>query len=653
MEIKQEIIEEQKELNKEQRDKFAGFIADKFKTWDDDRQSQINTAKEIIEEVYLNQPKKAVDKRLEWKSDIKMNAPYNIKRTKVSMLYREVWANPRQMFDVRGTSAQTEEMAKAQKAAIVDALEKMEINKQMDDGINNLLDIGEMIIKVDWERKTKVVKRQKKDIGWVLQNIVRTVTGAGFSVSMPNLKSIEIPYYENARVESINPFMFVFDHTKYKLRNKDSWDSCIKIYKRFETLDNIKSNPLYKITPEIEAVLEQEKEGSKDSEQLETHELREKREYSGQYSILFAHGDFKINGKLYKNYVAEILSGQFLIRFEENPLHENPFVLCALEYDPKTKRGISPLKSIIQMCKKQEELINSAFNIQKLSENPPCWVNRQMLDEKVLDKDGNIYYEPGKYLTYKDFSGALPQQALFSAQGLSEVIGLLDQKIADTSSVSNVMYGNIEDTKRSATELSLADKGSTAQTSKELDIIYQDLVVPMVSKIGELCAMFKDGDEYIYTQEKGKNIEYKITNEIRQAQYQYNYEDRNALHERRAKFQELYQLIQGLLQIPQFAPRVNIEEAATQAIEMIGFDTPEKFLLPDNATTQLTTQIKQIPQEMQEQVSQMLLQQLGQMQQQYQAQQQQQEMFNRAQEQVAMQQMRENARMGAQNAILG
>ena len=127
----------------------------------------------------------------------------------------------------------------------------------------------------------------------------------------------------------------------------------------------------------------------------------------------------------------------------------------------------------------------------------------------------------------------------------------------------------------------------------------------------------------------------------------------HALHERRAKFQELYQLMQGLLQIPQFAHRVNIEEAATQAIEMIGFDNPEKFLLPDNTTTQLTTQLKQVPQELQEQVSQMLLQQLGQMQQQFQAQQQQQAMFNRAQEQVAMQQMRDEARMGAQNAILG
>ena len=185
--------------------------------------------------------------------------------------------------------------------------------------------------------------------------------------------------------------------------------------------------------------------------------------------------------------------------------------------------------------------------------------------------------------------------------------------------------------------------------TEELDIIYQDLTVPMVSNIGELLATFKDGVEFVYTQEKGKNIEYKITNEIRQAQYNYVYEDRNAIHERKAKFQETYQVAQGLLQIPQFAHRVNIEEFAITAIEMIGFDNPEKFILPDDSTTQLTTQIKQIPPEMQEQVSQMLLQQLEQMKQQYQAQQQQQEMQNRARQQVEMQQMRENARMEAQN----
>ena len=651
MEIKKEIIEQEKELSKEQKDKFAGFIAQKFKTWDEDRQSQVDTAKEIIEEVYLNQAPRSVDKRLEWKADVKLNALYNIKRTKKSMLYREIWSNPRQMFDVRGTSKDTEELAKAQKASIVDSLEKMQIGKQMDEGIDNLLDIGEMIIKTDWEQRKKVVKRQKKGIGWILQNLARTITGSGYVEQQ--FKDIEIPYYENARVESISPFMFVFDHTKYKLRNKDSWDSCIKIYKRFETLDNIKNNPIYKITPEMEAQLKDDRDQNSDGEKLEVYELREKREYSGQYSILFAHGDFKIDGKVYKNYIAEVLAGQYLIRFEENPLFINPFILCALEFDPKTKRGISPLKSVLKMCKKQEELTNTAFDIQKLMANPPCWVNEQMINDKIVDKDGNIYYEPGKFLKYKDFGGIMPQQVAFSAQGLADVLGLLDQKIADTSSVSNVMYGNIEDTKRSATELSLADKGSSAQTSKELDIIYQDLTVPMVSNIGELLATFKDGVEFVYTQEKGKNIEYKITNEIRQAQYNYIYEDRNAIHERKAKFQETYQVAQGLLQIPQFAHRVNIEEFAITAIEMIGFDNPEKFILPDDATTQLTTQIKQIPPEMQEQVSQMLLQQLEQMKQQYQAQQQQQEMQNRARQQVEMQQMRDSVKMetGAMNYI--
>lgn len=647
MEIKKEIIEFEKELPKQDRDDFAASLAGKFKTWDEDRQTQIDVAKEIIEEVYLNQPKKKFDEKLAWKSDVKLNALYNIKRAKKSMLYREIWSNPRQMFDVRGTSKQTEELAKAQKASIVDSLEKMQIGKQMDEGIDNLLDIGEMIIKTDWEQKRKVVKRQKKGIGWVLQNLARTVTGSGYIEQQ--FKDIEIPYYENARVESISPFMFVFDHTRYKVRNKESWDSCIKIYKRFETLDNIKNNSLYKITPEMEAILKQGKEDNQTGEQLETYDLRDKKEYSGQYSILFAHGDFKINGKVYKNYIAEVLAGQFLIRFEENPMYINPFILCALEFDPKTKRGISPLKSVLQMCKKQEELTNSAFNLQKLAENPPCWVNEQMISEKITDKDGNIYYQPGKFMRYKDFGGTLPQQALFSSQGLGDVLALLDQKIADTSSVSNVALGNIEDKKRTATELSLADKGTTAQTSKELDIIYQDLIVPMVENIGDLQATFKDGIEYVYTQEKGKNVEYKITNEIRQAQYHYIYEDRNAMYERKQKFQELYQLGQGLLQIPQFAHRVNIEEFAITAVEMIGFDNPEKFILPDNATTQLTTQIKQIPPQMQDQVSQMLLQQLGQMQQQFQAQQQQQAMFNRAQEQVAMQQMRDEARMGAQN----
>ena len=64
------------------------------------------------------------------------------------------------------------------------------------------------------------------------------------------MKEIELPYYENARVESISPFMFVFDFAKWDFK-QESWKKLIKISKRFESLDDLKQNKLYNITPEM------------------------------------------------------------------------------------------------------------------------------------------------------------------------------------------------------------------------------------------------------------------------------------------------------------------------------------------------------------------------------------------------------------------
>lgn len=643
MEIKKEIIEDTKELSDEQRSELAQKIASNWTQWDQDRNSQIDMARKIMQETYLNQAPRKFPKKLEWKSDVKLNAIYNIKRAKKSVLWREIWSNTSQMFDVRGTNEQTEKQAKKQKAAIVDSLEKMDIGKQYDEAIDNLFDIGEMIYKTDWEQRKKIVKRQKKDVGFMLMNVVKAMSGAGFEQAP--LKEIEIPYYENARVESISPFMFVFDASKYKLKNKDSWDSIIKIYKRFDSLENIKNNGVYTITKtQIDELNESKDEKSEDNKKIV--DLRDQNKYSGEYSVLFAHGDFKINGKVYKNYIAEVLAGKFLIRFEENPMYINPFVLCALEYDPLTKRGISPLKSAFDMCQIQEELTNTAFDVQKLTANPPCWANEDLLDEDNTEADGSIMLAPGKFIKYKsDFAGGFPKEVALSANGISDLLGLLDQKISDISSVSSVMYGNIEDQKRTATELSLADKGSSSQVGKELDTINQDFTIPMVKNVAELLAMFKDGVDYVYAQEKGKNIEYKITNEIRQAEYNYIYEDRNAIHDRKAKFQEMYQLFEGLSQLPEMQGRINWQEVATTGVEMIGYDNPEKFFNQQTPTQQFAQQLEKTPQEVQQMLLPEFEQQAQQAMQQFQTYQMQQQANQQAQMDIMRQQAKNNAEM--------
>jgi hypothetical protein len=654
MEIRKEIIEPLKELPKEKRDQFAHDIADKWAKWDDNRSEQISTAQKIIEEVYLKQPKKKQKGNLEWKSDVKLNALYNIKRTKKAALWREMWSEPKQMFDVKGTNDETEQTANTQKAALVDSLIKMNIGKQYDKSADDLLDIGEMIFKTDWEQRKKIVKRQRKDIGFVLMNLFRNAAGAGYKMS-ENLQDIELPYYENARVESISPFMFVFDHTKFKYADKASWDSLIKIYKRFDTLENIKNNGAYTITKEMISDLDNSTEHNSGTEEnKKLIDLREDNEYGGQYSILYAHGDFKIDGKLYKNYIAEVLAGRYLIRFEENPAYINPFIFCALEIDPLTKRGISPLKCVLPLCQKAEELTNTAMDVQMLKANPPMYVDESFFDEENTPEDGRIELYPGEIIQLKStYNGTMPQPVTVSGEGIGDLLNLSNQKISDLSSVSNFMYGNVTDTKRTATELSLVDKGASAQTSKELDVINQDLTIPMIQNVAELLAMFKDGVDYVYMQEKGENVEYKITNQIRQAQYNYVYEDRNAIENRKSKFEQLFQMFNSVGQNPDLFQMVNWRETITTAIEMLDFENPDKFLNGTSPAEQFSEQLKQIPPEYQEQVCGMFSQQLQQMTQEYQAQQQQQEMQQQAQNQVEMDMMREQARQQAEQQIMG
>lgn len=159
---------------------------------------------------------------------------------------------------------------------------------------------------------------------------------------------------------------------------------------------------------------------------------------------------------------------------------------------------------------------------------------------------------------------------------LKRLLSFLNNQISEVSSVSDVMFGNIESQKRTATELSLADKGSSSQASKELDTIYQNLTIPMIENVAELLAMFKNGNEVIFFEEKGKKIELQITNAIRQAQYTYYYEDRNALIERKQRFSDLFNLFKEVGANDVLFNMINWREVITQAVEMIGIDNSDK-----------------------------------------------------------------------------
>lgn len=567
-----------KKLSKDDRDELARKISDWWGEFHGKRETQLTTAREIEKQIFLNQPDRNANKK--WKSNIKENKLYTTWDSMKSSMWKEIWSNEEQMFDVQGTSKEYEEMAETQKQAMVHALKRMEAGTQFDKAADYWAVYGDFVYKTDWKSRKKKVKRFDPYQGYVEQ---------------------ELPLEENANIEAINPMFFNFDTTKYKYGDKASWDSCPKIFKRFASIEEIKANPMYKLTKEQELdldIAEETKTTSKESDNT----LATMKKYGELYEVLFLHGDIKFNNVLYKNVVAEVLAGKYLIFFDENPVYINPFIWDCTMLDPETGRGISPLKSILEMSNGKEELLNKACDIAELNANPCHWVSDTFLKEKY--KNGTVDYEPGKVLEYENsYQGGFPQAVKFDASGIADIIGVLANNISDTSAVNANIMGNIEQGKRTATEMQLANNGSNSRIAMKLDKIYQ-INLRIIENVAELLAMFKNEPETLLVKEKGQRVAVEITNAIRQGSYYYVYEDRNALIDRRAKVQEAFNMFNAAGNNEVLSQRIDWVEVLKTGLESVGFDNADKFFTEPSEIDQVADFVKQLPPEYQQAIMQ-------------------------------------------------
>lgn len=570
-----------KKLSKDDRDELARKISDWWGEFHGKRETQLKTAREIEKQIFLNQTDRNANKK--WKSNIKENKLYTTWDSMKSSMWKEIWSNEEQMFDVQGTSKEYEEMAETQKQAMVHALKRMEAGTQFDKAADYWAVYGDFVYKTDWKSRKKKVKRFDPYQGYVEQ---------------------ELPLEENANIEAINPMFFNFDTTKYKYGDKASWDSCPKIFKRFASIEEIKANPMYKLTKEQELDLdisEETKTTSKESDNT----LATMKKYGELYEVLFLHGDIKFNNVLYKNVVAEVLAGKYLIFFDENPVYINPFIWDCTMLDPETGRGISPLKSILEMSNGKEELLNKACDIAELNANPCHWVSDTFLKEKY--KNGTVDYEPGKVLEYENsYQGGFPQAVKFDASGIADIIGVLANNISDTSAVNANIMGNIEQGKRTATEMQLANNGSNSRIAMKLDKIYQ-INLRIIENVAELLAMFKNEPETLLVKEKGQRVAVEITNAIRQGSYYYVYEDRNALIDRRAKVQEAFNMFNAAGNNEVLSQRIDWVEVLKTGLESVGFDNADKFFTEPSEIDQVADFVKQLPPEYQQAIMQNIM----------------------------------------------
>lgn len=150
---------------------------------------------------------------------------YELAQTLKSHISENLYSHPDAMFDVSGTTPQTQGYANKQKAMLVNTFEQMNIEDEIEKVIDSIVETGESTLFVGWETKIKTVRRAK-----TIEEQILKPDKKGFIID-------EKVIYDNAKVKHIKSEDFVFD--KF---NKDNWDKCAKIYRTYSTIDELYSD---------------------------------------------------------------------------------------------------------------------------------------------------------------------------------------------------------------------------------------------------------------------------------------------------------------------------------------------------------------------------------------------------------------------------
>ena len=568
---------ETKKLNNEEEEALIKSISNKFTEWNNERSVNLEMAQNLSDEIFFkNEYIPSGDKTQKWKSKIKMCKTFMFYQTLKSYIWRNTYANVNSMFDVSGETHDSDNASNRQKAMLVDIMEKMDYQKTCDQIIDYALLYGELISFTAWKKQTEEFRRpidyfvDPNSIEIEKQNRILKAIEEG-----KNFYVDEREIYNNPYIYPVNPADIVFDSTLC-----DEWDSCPKIYRAYKTPNDIINNKLYSITKEqADEICALVKDGN-------NNRLKNDRDIvkGSTVEVLEHWGDLKLpNGILLKNWHAVVVGRKYLVFFHKNDALINPFSYGALVRDPETKRGISPLYSVLSLSQVQEDLLNRTCNLQALSENPPLLAPEGFFDEEELQ----LY--PGKIIEYGDnlTPTAAFQQLQFNPQIFVQDITFLNDLMAEVSGIFPNMIGAVEDSgTKTATEINAKTQGQITRLAMIVDTINQDLIIPNVEKVAKLCADFKSGVEMIYVSKDNKQEYIKVDDFVRQGEYKYTYSDSSSTA---LKSEQADLVVASVEKFAQQLP-LNLQEIFIWYFEQKGVDNPERFLAENAESNGLINQ---------------------------------------------------------------
>lgn len=576
-----------KKLSKGDENSLVKSITENFKIYNEKRSQNLQNSNALIDEIFFKNKfvTNTSDKNTNWKSKIKMCKLFMFYQTLKAFIWRNVYSNVNSMFDVSGENQDSDNFSNKQKAMLVDILEKMNYQKTCDTVIDNALLYGELISFTAWKKRYEEYRRPIEFFKNIFSDDFQKLPRVMEAISQgKNYWTDSKKIYDNPFIYPVNPANLVFD-----VSQKDNWDDCPKIYRSFKCPQDIINNQLYSIdsltASEIKNLVKTNNEPYNKDVKKHLDEV-----VDGQTVEILEHwGDLKLpDGTILKNWHAVVVARKYLVRFKKNETIINPFTYGTFIQDPESKRGISPLYSILSIAHAQEDLFNRTLNMQALSENPPLLAPEGFFTQEEI----NLY--PGKIIEYGDnlSPSAAFKQLTFEHTVFSNDISFLDSLMSEVSGIYPSMIGIDEDSVKTATEITTKTQGQMTRLAMLLDIINQYLIIPNVKNVAKLCADFKSGVETVFINKNNQKELIEIDDSVRQADYKYTYSDRTMINEKSNKADLLVQAID------KFSQKITLDlpEIFVWYFEQKGVENPERFLTQNTQILQQpVTETPQVP----------------------------------------------------------
>ncbi len=495
----------------------------------------------------------------DWNCRIQLPEIYELAQTLKSHIVQNLYSHPDGMFDVSGSDLKSQKYANRQKAMLVNTFEDMKISDEMEKIVDSVVETGEVTLFVGWETKTRKVRRVLS-----LNEQLELNTDKSFVIE-------DKVIYDNAKVKFIHYEDFVFDRT-----NVNNWDSCPKIYRTYQTIDDIKSNRANNMLNaeklEILKGVVANKNNQKDSK------------YSiPKVEVLEYWGDIELpTGEILKNQLICVAGRSVIIRFEDNPFVINPFIHANIIENPSTGRGISPLRVALILNNISSTILNKQLDALALMMNPPylapkgCFMGTQEV-------------KPGKIIEYDSTLMTTSPVPLSFDKAMTgwDFLNYFKNTIESATGIFKNMAGNLSSAERSATEINYSANGQEARLNMILDSINRKVIVPMVEKTAQLISYFKIGSESIMVNDHGRTDFVDIDDEIRNSNYVYRYGDRKASFERKSRFKEMFDVLTNFVKVDEVAQRINWLECFKFALEQYGVENSNNFLKDENSQQNL------------------------------------------------------------------